>query len=93
MIVEETMEDTILPIKAEFLEARSISTWLDGIDGQIKEEGNWQFIGVNEILIDLMDQKTKFYFKYDPDTGKHTINSSDKEYVDLEVDLSNAGNL
>jgi len=48
---------------------------------------------VNEIVIDLMDQKTKFFFKYDPDTGLHTINSSDMEYVDLEVDLSNSGNL
>ena len=93
LITEETLGDSILPIKAEFLEGRSMSTWLDGIEGQLKEEGNWQFIGVNELVIDLMEQKTKYFLKYDPDTGKHTINSSDKEYVDLEVDFSNSGNI
>ena len=93
LITEETLEDAILPIKAEFLEGRSVSTWLDGIEGQEKEEGNWHFVGVNELVIDLMEQKTKYFFKYDPDTGKHTINSSDKEYVDLEVDFTNSGNI
>lgn len=87
------MDDAILPAKAELLDGRSISTWLDGLDGQEKEEGNWHFEGVNELVIDLMEQKTKYFFKYDPDTGKHSISSSDGDFENVEVDLSNAGNL
>ena len=92
LVVEEILADTLLPFKAEFLEGRSVSTWLDGIEGQLKEEGNWHFVSPNEIIIDLMEQKTKFNFKYDPVTVKHTIVSSDDQF-DLEVDFSNSGNL
>jgi hypothetical protein len=65
-IVEKTLSDTILPFKAEFLEGRSTLKWLNSIEDQLKEEGNWYFISPNEIVIDLMEQKTKFSFKHDP---------------------------
>jgi hypothetical protein len=54
-IVEKTLSDTILPFKAEFLEGRSTLKWLNSIEDQLKEEGNWYFISPNEIVIDLMD--------------------------------------
>lgn len=92
-IVEETLSENILPFKAEFLEGRSTFLWLNGIEDQSKEEGNWYFIGPNEIVIDLMNQKTKFTFKYDPASKIYTLSSSDKQFTDLKVDLTNSGNL
>jgi hypothetical protein len=93
LIVKKTLSDTILPFKAEFLEGRSTFTWLNSTKDQLKEDGNWHFIGPNEIVIDLIDQKIKYTFKYDPASNQHTISSSDEKFTDLKVDLTNSGNL